>query len=332
MNIEIKNESSSSFSQRVFSEIRPVDVGVILSVPVVLSVVYLLPSTVSQSLVFDYTDPSLWTAFASSFVHLDLNHLLVNLTMYLLIVPVVYLLSVMSNSRRLFYSSFLTLLFAFPFVLSYLNLAAFRPAVGFGFSGIVMAFVGLLPVFLARFLQTAFGIGPERDIAPMFFFIGMALSSILSVRSVIPENSFVLVASGGIALVAVFSAVLYALSAYRDGVSGRSKNWAAIGTAGYTELAAISLVLFLAFPFVAFPSSVSTGGSQLNLYIHLLGYALGFITVYTSVETADRVRPAIFRPRQARKVRPASDSQSSQVAPPQSHDANHDAYTGRQKP
>jgi hypothetical protein len=291
---ETENSSPSSFTQRAYDRGHPVDVAVLLSVPAVLSVVYLFPDAVRQPLVFDYTDPSLWTAFASTFVHLDSTHLLVNLTTYALVVPMVYLLSVMSNSRHLFYSAFVAFVVVFPFILSYLNLAIFRPSVAFGFSGIVMAFVGFLPIALADFLETTFDIGPKRTIAPMFFFIGIALTSVLSVQSVVPENRTVLLGSSGIALVAVLSALLYALSAYRGGSAFRSKLRAALDASGYSELAVASLVLFLGFPFVAFPGTVAVGDSQLNLYVHLLGYALGFIMVYATVETADRVRLSVF--------------------------------------
>jgi len=277
----VENTVPEAFLQRAGKQGHPIDAVIIVLLPTILCFVYLFPESIRQSLVFDYTDPSLRTAFSSAFIHLDLTHLIVNVVTYALVVPVVYLLNIMSERRSLFYSTFLTFSFIFPVVLAYLNLAIFRPSAAFGFSGIVMAFVGFLPIALADFLETNFDIGPGKAIAPMLFFLGIALISVLSVRSIIPENKTVLLGNSALALVALLSAVLYALSVYKEESVFRSKFRHAVDTAGYVELAAISLVLFFAFPFVAFPSNVTIGGSQLNLYVHLLGYSLGFIIVYT---------------------------------------------------
>jgi hypothetical protein len=41
------------------------------------------------------------------------------------------------------------------------------------------------------------------------------------------------------------------------------------------------VVVFLSYPFVAFPSNPIGDGTVVNLYTHLLGFALGFISTYS---------------------------------------------------
>jgi hypothetical protein len=51
---------------------------------------------------------------------------------------------------------------------------------------------------------------------------------------------------------------------------------------GYAELAIVSLVLFFVFPFVALPSANVTNSSFTNLYIHLVGYSLGYLVPHVA--------------------------------------------------
>jgi hypothetical protein len=287
--IESENIGSDSFFGALRDRTGVVDVVTLLSVPAVLVFVYLLPAGVRRSLAFEYTDPSLVTAFAANFVHLDGGHLLVNLAIYALVVPVLYTLSVTSGSRQRFYTAFLTFVVVFPFVLSYLNLAVARPAFAVGFSGVTMAFVGSLPFAVAESLDARFDVGPTTAVAPALFFLSLALISVLSVRSVIADDATVLVGISGLALAAVLSALLYAVVAYDRGEQFRAKLSAAAGAPGYFEVVVVGLLLFLALPFVAFPADPVTANGVLNLYVHLLGYALGFMVTYATAATATRL-------------------------------------------
>lgn len=280
---------SRSLGRTVREQTHPIDLGVLLFVPAVLVAVFVLPTGIRRSMGFEFTDPSVLTAFTSAFVHLDPAHLLVNLSLYLLVVPVSFVLSVSSGSRRRFYTIFVTFLLVFPLVLSYLNLAVLRPAVALGFSGVVMAFVGYLPLALADYLDVNFGIGPQTASAPALFFAGLALVSVVSVRSVVPSNGTVLLGTSGLALAATLSAVLYASPV----LERTDRPWSEIRTAvespGYLEFLVFTVVLFLALPFVAFPADPTVDGGTLNLYAHFLGYALGFMTTYLTVETTGRL-------------------------------------------
>lgn len=285
------HQQNDTFLRTVRRRLRLVDGLAVVLVPLVLGVVYQMPSGTRRSLAFEYTDPSLVTAFAANFVHLGPNHLLVNVLTYLAVVSVALLFAAMNGTRRRFYATFLLFLFAFPVALSYLNLAFVRPAVGFGFSGVVMAFVGYLPMAVATYLEEQFDIGPRTDLAPLLFFGSLALIAVLSFRSVTADSNAVALATVGLPLAAAVLALVYAVAVYRrtDGILAKVRS--GLGVPGCVELALAGIVLVFAVQFAAFPPDPTAGGSTLNLYTHLLGYALGFITVYGAVETIEYFEP-----------------------------------------
>ncbi|MFB6255922.1 MAG: hypothetical protein ABEH58_04210, partial [Haloplanus sp.] len=188
---------------------RAADLALVCSVPLVLGLVALLPLATRRSLVFDYTAPTVSTAVASAFVHLEPGHLLVNVGLYVLIVPVVLILATASGRRRRFYAAFVTFVCAFPPVLSYLNLAIPRAAAGVGFSGVVMAFAGYLPLALAEYLDDRFGVGPATQLAPLLFLASLGLVSVLSLRSVFGLVGY---RAAGLALAALLGALWYGLA------------------------------------------------------------------------------------------------------------------------
>jgi hypothetical protein len=266
-----------------------VDISLLLSLPAILVLVYLSPVGLRESLVFDYTEPTPLTAFASTFIHLDKIHLLVNLGVYALIVPVLFVLSVVNRNRRRFYTAFVTFLFVFPFVLSYLNLAFFRPSVAFGFSGVAMAFVGYLPLALANYLDDVFDVGPANQVAPMLFLLSLICIAVLSVWSAPTIGRLVVLSIVVSVLVATLLVLLYALAVYKRNSELQSKLRAVLRTPEHFELAVIATALIFATQFVAFPPDPSLGDGVLNLYVHFLGYSLGFLAVFTAVEIAERL-------------------------------------------
>ena len=262
------------------SAVRPADLLVVLAVPALLVAAFALPAETRRALAFSYAEPTLATAVAANFVHLDLAHLVANVTTYLLVVPLVYVLSVLSDRRRRFFVAFTTFLVAFPAALSFLNLAVARPGVTVGFSGVNMAFVGFLPVALSGFVGTHFDVDAELDLAGALFFGGLAMVAVLSVRSMLTY---------GVAAAAVLAAALFLSSVAERHERARPDLRAAVRAGGYFELAAVGLLLFVGLPTVAFPVDPVVGDSVVNLYAHLLGYALGFIVTYVTLQVAPRL-------------------------------------------
>ena len=279
----VEEHPSEPFIGRLRSAVTAAEVAVLSVVPVLLVGVFALPVGTRETLVFAYAEPTLRTAFAANFVHLEMGHLLTNLVGYGLVVPVVYLLSVLSGHRKRFWVAFATFLLAFPVALSYLNLAVARPGGTVGFSGITMAFVGLLPIALSGYLDMHLDIDGELDLASGLHFVGLALIAVLSLRSM---------PAYGIAVAALLAAVLCWSSLLDGDASVRSSLRAAARAPGYLELAAVGVVLFVGLPVAAFPVDAVADG-VLNLYAHLFGYALGFIATYATVQIARRPGPGV---------------------------------------
>jgi hypothetical protein len=250
-------------------------------VPVVLGLVYRVPPARRASLVFEYADPTLRTAVAAAFVHLDATHLLVNASTYLLVASVGFALSVASGHRGRFYAAFVTFVCCFPPVLAALNLAVPRSAVSFGFSGVVMAFAGYLSVALAECLDDR-----TEDVAPLLFFLTVALVALLSRRAAGPGDR---TAFAAIALAAGLLAAPYAAVTYARSPPLRSRIERVAERPGEAELLAVGLATTFGVPFVAFPATPVVGDGVVNLYTHLLGYALGFVATFSTVMLASRL-------------------------------------------
>ncbi len=267
------------------SEIRPgfgavlhdrsslLDAGLIVVVPLVLVGVFALPAGVREAYVLDYTEPTLVTAYTAHFVHHAETHLATNLVGYAVIVPTAYLLCLFADRRRLFRAAFVSFLLALPFGLSALNLLFARRAVTYGFSGVVMGYFGLLTLALFCYVERRAGVAAGERHAPAVFFLGAAVIG----AAVAPTTS----AGAAVAVAALLVVGLYArglvgaadpLARLRSGLVGAQP--------GHLELCTVGTLLFLGYPLVAFPADPFRGGAVVNLYTHILGYALGFISAY----------------------------------------------------
>ncbi|OYR81087.1 hypothetical protein DJ84_13960 [Halorubrum ezzemoulense] len=236
--------------------------------------VFTLPIETRRAYAFSYTDPTVVTAFTAHYVHLTPSHLAGNLVGYVLLAAVAYGLSLIAGHRRLFFISLVTFLLGFPFVLSGLNLAIPRNAVGFGFSGINMALFGYVAVGLVTVADDRFGADGDHYL-PALFFASMGYIAVIALP--------VSVTSAGFALVGLVAAISYGRVAVRHSTQSLRETVAcAFTTRGEAELVATGSVVLLAYPIVGFPMP-TPGASRINLYLHFLGYALAFMVVYVSV-------------------------------------------------
>lgn len=247
------------------------DLVLLAVLPVLMGVLSLLPTPIRTDLALDYLQPTLSTTYTMHFVHLSTGHLLSNLAVYLLVVPVTYVLAIRAGRRRLFLVSFTTFLLAFPFVLSGLNLLFARPRVGYGFSGINMAFIGLLPLMLLLAVRRQGVDFFDIHHAPGLFFAGVGVIATLAV----PPDALMITLAG----TAGIAAVIYLVEPMWSVGSEETR----LSELPWGEVELVGLLVFALVPFAAFPPGSTTTGSVLNLYTHLLGYSLGFIAPYTTV-------------------------------------------------
>lgn len=261
-------------------QISLIDVAFVAYVPIVLGVVFLLPLELRRELALLYTQPSIRTMYASHFVHLSHPHLAANLIVYLLVVPFSAAVSVWSGRRRRFYLVAFTILLVFPLVLSGLNVLFPRPRIGMGFSGMNMAFVGYLPHVLSDRFEAE---NPESDrgraaLLALAFFVGTAIVTVRLVASLdgAPRVGLEwLLAAGVGSLAAAVGLTRPLVSCLRSqGISG--------GTV--PPLAALGSLLFVLLMVIGFPEVSPTGGSVVNLLLHLLGYSFGYLVPYVAFQ------------------------------------------------
>lgn len=266
------------FAGALASRTRRVDVLALCVVPAVLIFVFALPVATRRSLAFTYTDPTPLTAFTAHYVHLRADHLFGNLAGYVLLAGVGYALATLSGRRRFFFVALATFIGAFPVVLSALNLAVPRNAVGFGFSGINMALAGLLPVLCHCYARDRLASTVSVSVLPAVFF---ALVGWIALLALPVSVEGVGLAGLAIGVAAALLAPLYAASSgvgLRRSLRGATRMIAS--RPGYGDLLALGVVVTVGYPVVGFPSEPSGSGGVVNVYVHLLGFCLGFIVPF----------------------------------------------------
>ena len=278
-----RNPDGSGLRHDLAAGIRLADVLVLAAVPALLGAVFTLPESTRRSLAFAYTDPTLLTAFTAHYVHLDPGHLAGNVAGYCLLVGVGYALAVLGDARRFFLTALATFLLAFPFVLSALNLAVPRNAIGFGFSGINMALSGLLPLLLGAYARERIVPGASIRALPAVFFGLVGWIALLALPLSAADLGVAGIATG---VAGALLAVLYASSA---GISIRASAAdiarAVASRPGDGELFVVGAVLVVGYPVVGFPTDPAVAGSVVNLYVHFLGFCLAFIGPFALLAT-----------------------------------------------
>ena len=273
--------------------VRLADILLLAVVPAAVVAVFSLPLATREALVFEYARPSVRDAVTAPFVHFDEGHIAFNLFGYALVVAALYALTAATERYRQFRVVFISLLLTTPVLLSYLNLAIVRSGVTYGFSGVLMALYGYLPLVIAQHLDAELEVGRARTVGPLFFFVGLTLVTAQVLRAVLANPvtvtvrgtavgvTWVLVATlCGLLVGLAFVLALYVLSVFESGDGRLSGSPDLPDRTGHFELAVLAGVFFLAVPFVTFPADPIVEGSVVNLYVHFLGYALGFVASY----------------------------------------------------
>lgn len=256
------------------------DVAAVVLVPAVLVAVFLLPAGARREFALLYAEPTLRTLYTAHFVHLSFPHLAANLLVYLLVVPFSVVVSVRSGRRRRFYVVALVVLGIFPVVLSGLNVLFPRPRLGMGFSGLNLAFVGYLPHVLADQFEAE---RPEWDelraaLLALAFFVGTAIVTLRVIGSVrgAPQVGVAWLLAAGLGSLAAATALTRPVVSYL-----RSQGFAG-GT--IPPVSALGCLLFVLVMVVGFPEVSPDGGSVVNLFLHLLGYSLGYLVPYVAFQ------------------------------------------------
>lgn len=258
-------ESDVSFRTELAEKVRVSDIALMLTVPLVLTAVYLLPASVQQAFILDYGNPSILNLWSSAYVHRGFAHYSNNLVAYCLMIAPTYLLFVLAGDRRLFRYTFISFLFVLPPVIAVINIAVFGHGTGAGFSGIGSAFVGLLPVALVVFIHNRVSTKMDPSNGVILFLVAAGIITMIYVG---------LVEGAGVILTSGFLAIFHIR---RDGVDEvRQEMSRLMSMNGYFQLMLFAVLLFLLSPMLLFPKEIAQDGHLVNIIAHYAGLVLGF--------------------------------------------------------
>ncbi|MDS0282616.1 hypothetical protein [Haloarcula onubensis] len=274
------------FGRALRQRVEGRDLAVLAVVPCVLLAAFLLPVSTRQALAFEYADPSLLSAFASAYVHTTAAHLAVNLLGYLLVGSVTFATTLLCGYRTRLYVALFTYLTVFPFLLAGFGLLFVRQGVGLGFSGVLLALYGYLPLALSDFVTEQFHLDAERNAAPLLFFLGLGIVTVLGVWPSLSDGT-VLLGSAGLVVVIALVLAWYGLAIIDEDDELRTTLSLAWRASGYAELFVVALVVFVTFPLAMFPPDIVPQRTVVDTYTHLLAYALGFTATYVASLASD---------------------------------------------
>jgi len=246
-------------------------------IPVILSLLWI--GGVTSRLEFSLAAESLWsspttflTAFTANYAHIGSRHLIDNLLNFWLTLFAIYPLVAIAGWNRKFRLSMLAYFSLVPFVIAWVTLGALGPLTSqpaAGFSGIVSAFLGFLPVvlFAAAARLTDGQIHPAWASVP--FFGSLAVAFGIPTGTYFPANLPVALASG---LIAVFLA----------GVFWQSQSLLSLARTNRQLAPDHRLALLIGSTVFVFGIAGALVFVQpgTNVWGHLAGYIAGFLVPY----------------------------------------------------
>ncbi|MFP4591702.1 MAG: hypothetical protein ACLFM8_09610 [Halobacteriales archaeon] len=262
-----------SQSPTLVSHVHPVDLLLIVTVPVALLIVHLLPAGVRESFAFAYADPGLETALTATYVHLDTTHLINNLVVYVVILPTAYLLEVLSDRRRRFAVIFVAFAVGLAPVISYLNLAIARPGATLGFSVLNLAFLGYLAIAVGTYVDPTDGPASERALSTVAFLFGLAWVAVLMAQTTVTY----LIATVSIGLGLSYVVARGGWTAHVRPALSRLRT-----IPGTLELTMFAVAVMVAIPVFSFATVTAPEGATVNRWGHLVGFALGFLVPFVT--------------------------------------------------
>jgi hypothetical protein len=240
------------------SKLKIADFIIALALPSIITIIFLLPYTIKQLLVFNRESMVFWSFFTSDFVHLNSNHYVGNIA-NLCVALVIQLIAVsIICQKKKYLKTVLILIFSVPFMGSAINYFI-QPYVilSYGSSGLVAAIVGIFPIiFLSYFKNTR----PNKNIL-YYLFLGMTLLIFFFKYAIHISDTFLIL----IGLTVIAIACINPLQQ----IIKKEKNQMTICLFFLLPIAFFSLVIG------AFPSVLLTNNSVTNIIIHFFGLVYG---------------------------------------------------------
>lgn len=277
MNIFTKvKEFRSTINIRLFS----VYLAVVLIIPAITTIIEYLISvypSLRSSLQIDLQDFHVYQLFMSSFVHLNFDHFLANVTAYLLIAIYGLVLATIVNRKRLYLvlSKVIVVIFLiFGAVFAFFNATTTYYA---GLSGIDSALAGLLLIFWLIYLEHLSG-------RRMRSYYGLVLACVLALSAGIIARYMLLYHTSRsvpflIALAAVTGMLVLVVFSYRHQFVDLYRvmqefTWS-------SRLITIAIVIIFGyFVWNLFPERLANSTRTVSISLHVAGIVIGILAGY----------------------------------------------------
>ncbi len=240
-----------------------------------LTIVYVLPAEIKELLAlkyhfFSYSNPyDLLRLYTYHLIHYDFQHFMGNIVSFIFIYWILISLVVWSREVRIFNVMLFIIFVVIAPALGSLDLFLFSDAAvrqGCGFSGILLAFNGLLPYFSFRYLAKELHISLRVSMVHLLFLViasGVAIAYIGPIKAII-------YASTGTFAVALYFYEIHNRYDIQDTKEVREK----------ISLVVFSLMMFFFVIAISFPPDLKTSHGIVNIWGHLMGLYLSMIALF----------------------------------------------------
>lgn len=252
--------------------IQPIDLLAVLIIPLIISVIFLLPSQIQEILRLNIEHPNSISIFLSSYSHTDYSHYSNNLIPFLFIIILQLVIVAYIHNKKAFFRFLWSTALILPFVISSFKLWIYpillsHIKVSQGLSGINAAIIGSTPFILFRYL---FRKNAEYN-TWIFGFIISYSGLIISIEywkyPLIP-------------IIMISVLILSLINIVRDRDKNLKLSKCIKDNSIVFSVALTLLLLYLIYPLILFPKNILRTDNVIDIVSHYIGFVYGTIAAY----------------------------------------------------
>ncbi|MBI2452244.1 rhomboid family intramembrane serine protease [Candidatus Pacearchaeota archaeon] len=280
--VELKRQLNPSSLKKQFLEtikgIKKKDVVLMLILPILLTLIMVLPLSMRNLLQLDIKNPILWQYLTQSFVHNSWSHLSSNLFGYFLYSSLLLIWINKLKLKKEFYALFLFLIISLPIVSSFIQVKSYPILLSWlpnlqhsaGTSGIVSALAGFVIIFWAMYFN--------KINQKIVFDVRTSLScaifvALLFVFYYSQGISYLVIFVFGLFLIFLLTLIFNIKNIFIEISKESKRNFL------FTFLLIVTPILFFVTPKIIFPTFnvMFKNGTFTDFFMHYVGIAYGII-------------------------------------------------------
>jgi len=252
--------------KEIFNKISSEDLSLVFVVPIIITIIFLLPQTLQEPLRLNIQSPSWWQFLTSSFVHKDFSHYSNNLSLFLIFTILNIILISKTEKKTKFYLLFLIIILIVPLIsnfITYKYLPQLKSTQGA--SDLVAAVFGFLPITLTYyFYKKNKKINREKLYYALLFYSG------LFVWYIYKKHIILLIVCIIFYLCFLFIIKNQFLFIWRFLKENKNKL--------LTYVLIFCFLLYLLGFYALFPKNLTEGTSVVNIIGHYVGFVMGIFS------------------------------------------------------